>query len=309
MKPSEKNAAEKTCIYQRITDLIVAKIESGVAPWRKPQIIVQVNGVRHGCAVNVLTGKPYEGINTLVLGCSPYDLPVFGTFRQIQSLGGTVRKGASSLPVIFWQKITPEPRKETGEPEEKGGFILQYYNVFNVLETDLNTSIFRVGTPPVSEILPETQKIPACERIVAGFRNGPLLVHRDQKRMCYSPALDVVNMPDQARFRQPVGYYYTLFHELVPATGHSTRLARFEDSAGFGSEKYSKEELVAELGAAFLSSVAGLESENTLENSASYLKGWLRPLKEDKRFIFQASGYARKAVRLILGEPPAQQAA
>lgn len=308
MKPSKKTAAEKTCIYQRITDLIVAKIESGVAPWRKPQIIVQVNGRQYGCAVNVLTGKPYEGINTLVLGCSPYDLPVFGTFKQIQSLGGTVRKGAKSLPVVFWKKTTPKPDNE-GEQQDKGGFILHYYNVFNVLETDLDASVFRVGTPPAPELLPETQKIPACEQIVAGFKNGPLLVHRDQKRMCYSPALDVVNMPDQARFKQPREYYYTLFHELVHATGHSTRLARFEDSAGFGSEKYSKEELVAELGAAFLSSVAGLESEDTLENSASYLKGWLRPLKEDKRFIFQASGHAKKAVRLILGEPPAQQAA
>lgn len=128
---SKKTAPVNTDIYQRITGLILEKLSGGVIPWRKPVSIAQVNGQTHFRPVNVETGKAYAGINALVLACSPYDLPVFGTFKQIQALGGMVKKGAKSLPVIYWQKTKP---KDAGQDEEKkGGFILKYYNVFNIL--------------------------------------------------------------------------------------------------------------------------------------------------------------------------------
>lgn len=300
MKTSKAKTA-KIDIYQRITDLVVEKLASGVAPWRKPLLSAQVNGHTHHRPVNVATGKPYDGINALILGCSPYDLPVFGTFRQIQELGGQVKKGAKSLPVIYWQKNKPQPDADN-ERDRKGGFILKNYNVFNVLETSLDTSIFRLGNP-APEVLPETKKIPVCEQILEGYHGGPGIVHRDQKRMCYTPAFDLVNMPDQARFNQPEEYYHILFHELIHSTGHESRLNRDAGMVGhFGSADYSEEELTAELGASFLSSVAGISSETAVENSVAYLGSWLKALQNDKMMIFKASGAAKKATEWILGE-------
>lgn len=311
-KKAKKTTAAKadrrpTDIYQRITDLIVEKLAADVAPWHRPTMAAKVNDQIHHRAVNVETGKPYAGINTVILGCSPYDIPVFGTFKQIQALGGMVTKGAKSLPVVYWQK--KKPKDADRNDEKKGGFILKYYNVFNVTETDLDLSVFRVGLP-APEVLPETRKIPVCEQIVEGYKNGPTVVHRDQTRMCYSPSFDLVNMPDQARYHDPQEYYHILFHELVHSTGHSSRLDRKEGMIGFfGSENYSEEELTAELGASFLSTMAGIASEPILDNSASYLGGWLGKLKGDKMFIFKASSKAKKATEWILGEQPAAQAA
>ena len=304
---SKKTASVKTDIYQRITDLILEKLSGGVIPWRKPVSIAQVNGQTHFRPVNVETGKAYAGINALVLACSPYDLPVFGTFKQIQALGGMVKKGAKSLPVIYWQKTKP---KDAGQDEEKkGGFILKYYNVFNILETDLDASVFRIGATQAPEVLPETRKIPACETIIEGYQNGPLLVHRDQTRMSYSILTDVVNMPDQVRFEHPEEYYHILFHELTHSTRHPSRLNRGTGVPNaFGGADYSQEELTAELGAAFLASVAGISSESTIDGSAAYLKGWFSALKNDKMLLFKASGEAKKATEWILGEAPAQAA-
>jgi antirestriction protein ArdC len=217
-RKTQKTTAAKanhrpTDIYQRITDLIVERLAVGVAPWRKPLMSARVNGQTHHRPVNVATGKAYDGINALVLGCSPYDIPVFGTFRQIQELGGQVKKGAKSLPVIYWQKNRPQPDADD-ERDRRGGFILRNYNVFNVAETSLDISVFRMGTPtPVAE--PVTKKIPVCEQIIAGYRKGPGIVHRDQGRMSYSIIFDLVNMPDQVRFERPEEYYHILFHELT----------------------------------------------------------------------------------------------
>lgn len=304
MSKKAKTTAPKTDIYQRITDIVLEKLTTGAAPWRKPLLSAQVNGQTHYRPVNVATGKPYAGINALVLGCSPYDIPVFGTFNQIKELGGQVTKGAKSLPVIYWQRnIKKDEDAGAGEKDEKkGGFMLKAYNVFNVAETTLDVSVFQIGTP-APQVEPRTKKIPVCEQIIEGYLQGPKIVHRDQEKMSYSITYDLVNMPDQARFERPEEYYHILFHELTHSTRHPSRLGRGTCRPNaFGGADYCEEELTAELGAAFLASVAGISSEVTLENSAAYLSGWYKALKNDKMLLFKASREAGKATEWILGE-------
>lgn len=308
--PQKSKASKKSFdIYQHITDLIVSKIEQGVAPWTKPRLTVDLGAGSCNRAINMVSKKPYEGINALILGCSPYDVPLFLTFKQAEDLGGKVRKGAKSLPVVFWQKRQTEKVSDTGKVTEENKFLLRYYNVFNVMETDLDYSAFITSKPAEAEPT-EAQIIPSCEAIVQGYVGSPLLVHHDQNRMFYSPGRDIVNMPDQKRFEDPEEYYHVFFHELIHSTGHKCRLDRegFTSVAGFGSPDYSKEELIAELGASFLASVAGIDTPELVTNSAAYLKGWLSVLKADKKFLFTAAALASKATKYILGESYAEAA-
>ncbi len=312
LKKSPKKTAKKAPkkpfdIYQTITDLICEQIAQGVAPWNKPRLTVDLGAGSQNRAINMVSKKPYEGINALILGCNPYNVPIFLTFNQAKDLGGTVRKGARSLPVVFWQKLKTE--KDSGDQKERAPFVLKYYNVFNVVETDLDYSAF-LAPKPVETEPTEAKIIPSCEAISEGYAGRPLLVHHDQERMFYSPSRDIVNMPNQERFKDPQEYYHVLFHELIHSTGHSSRLDRegFMQPVGFGSPSYSREELTAELGAAFLSSVAGIDTPELITNSAAYLKGWLGVLKTDKKFLFTAAASASKATKYILGETYAEAA-
>lgn len=298
-----KTQDQKTDIYQRITDIICDRLAAGLAPWQKPAMILKKGDQISRQAVNVETGKEYQGINALVLGCSSYELPVFGTFKQIQKMGGQVLRGAKSLPVIYWEKKT---KPETGEPskeEVKSSFILKYYNVFNISETSLDSSGYEVQTPQTVASA-GNEKIESCEQIIEGYKNGPELINRDSKNMYYSITFDQVNMPAFHLFEQATEYYHIFFHELIHSTRHPSRLNRAGGVPNrFGSEEYSKEELTAEIGASFLSAVAEISSSRILDNSTAYLQSWLKALKNDKMMIFQASGEAQKAVKLILGEP------
>lgn len=303
MDKSPKKPKPSFDLFQTITDLICDQIAQGVAPWNKPRLTVNLGTGSHSRAINMVSKKPYEGINALILGCSPYNVPIFLTFNQAKGLGATVRKGARSLPVVFWQKLkTEKDSDKSGAP-----FVLKYYNVFNVMETDLDYSAFLAPKPAEAEPT-ETKKIPSCETIVEGYAGRPLLVHHDQKRMFYRPSQDIINMPDQDRFEDPERYYHVLFHEMVHSTGHPSRLNREDIAtvAGFGSPTYSREELTAELGAAFLASVAGIDTPELITNSAAYLAHWLEILQGDKKFIFDAAAKASRASKHILGETYAE---
>lgn len=308
-KKTPKKAPKKPFdIYQTITDLICEQIAQGVAPWNKPRLTVDLGAGSQNRAINMVSKKPYEGINALILGCSPYNVPIFLTFNQAKDLGGTVRRGAKSLPVVFWQKLKTD--KDSGAEKAGAPFVLRYYSVFNVMETDLDYSAFLAPKPAEAEPT-EAKKIPSCEAIIEGYAGRPLLVHHDQEQMFYSPGMDIVNMPDQARFdEEPARYYHVFFHELIHSTGHGSRLDRegIVGVAGFGSPTYSKEELTAELGAAFLSSVAGIDTPDLITNSAAYLENWLSVLKADKKFLFTAAASASKATKYILGESYAEAA-
>jgi antirestriction protein ArdC len=275
----------KNPTYDRITDRIIALLEQGTIPWHRPW------KARTGLPRNFVSKHPYRGINVFLLIAMRYESPFWLTFRQVSQLGGSVRKGEKSCPVVFWKQTTVEDKK-TGEEKKK--YLLRFYHVFNVAQCDgLKTS-----TEPVQESVNDIVK---PEEIVAGMPQPPILKH-GMTHAYYSPREDCVGLPPRERFERAEGYYATVFHELVHSTGHEKRLKRstLTESAGFGSNPYCKEELIAEMGAAFLCGQAEI-GERTIDNSAAYLNGWLEQLKNDKTLIVQAAAQAQKASDFILG--------
>lgn len=266
-------------IYEMVTDRIIAELEKGIVPWRRPW--------RVGAAVNWKTQKPYRGVNTLLLEPGEY-----ATFKQVSEAGGKVKKGEKGQFVVFWTWLEKED-EETGE-KEKIPF-LRYYTVFEInrqcegLETKRNDETF--DHDPIEE----------AERICASYKDAPP-VRLASGRAFYRPSDDIVSVPPLCDYPKPEEYYSTLFHEHVHSTGHSKRLNRsgITEIAAFGDENYSKEELVAEIGAAMLCGVAGIDN-STIQNSAAYIGGWLRKLKDDKKLIVQAAAQAQKAADYILG--------
>lgn len=270
-------------LYQEVTNRIMEQLESGVIPWEKPWISA-------GNAVSRATGKPYSLLNQMLLG-RPGE---YVTFKQCQAEGGKVRKGEKSSMVVFWKWLEEED-KETGEMKRIP--LLRYFNVFHIDQCEGLTA-------------KHTQELPGtanadqtAEAIIAGYihSSGVRLNHEVGDRAFYRPSTDSITLPLLAQFKETAEYYSTAFHEMVHSTGHKSRLDRLEKTAFFGSEAYSKEELIAEIGAATLVNYAGLETTKSFRNNAAYVQNWLSVLKGDKRFIVSAAGKAEKAVNLILG--------
>ena len=270
-------------IYAEVTNRIIDQLENGLIPWQKPWIA-------SGSAVSRATGKPYSLLNQMILGRGGEYL----TFAQCQKEGGKVRKGEKSQMVVFWKFIEQED-EETHEKKQVP--FLRYYNVFHI---DQCEGLKEKHMPK----LPATAKADeTAENMIAAYvqRSSVTIKHQEGDRAFYSPSSDSITLPLLAQFAETAEYYSTAFHELTHSTGHSTRLNRLEKVAFFGSEAYSKEELVAEIGAAALVNHAGLETAHSFRNSAAYVQSWLKVLKEDKRFIVSAAGKAEKAVNLIMG--------
>jgi len=270
-------------LYQEVTNRIMEQLENGVIPWEKPWISA-------GNAVSHATGKPYSLLNQMLLG-RPGE---YVTFNQCQAEGGKVRKGEKSQMVVFWKWIEQED-KETGEKKEIP--FLRYFNVFHIDQCEGLTAKH-------TQELPNTVAADqTAEAIIAGYiqTSGVRLNHEAGDQAFYRPSTDSITLPLLAQFKETAEYYSTAFHELTHSTGHSKRLNRLEKTAFFGSEAYSKEELIAEIGAATLVNHAGLETSRSFRNSAAYVQNWLQVLKNDKRFIVSAAGKAEKAVNLILG--------
>jgi len=271
-------------IYAEVTSRIIDQMEQGIIPWQKPWIA-------SGQAISHSTGKPYSLLNQMILG-KPGE---YITFKQCQQEGGKVRKGEKAQMVVFWKFIEQED-EETHEKKQVP--FLRYYNVFHI---DQCEGLTAKHMPE----LPATAKADeSAENMIAAYvkRSGVRIINQDGDRAFYSPASDSITLPLLAQFAETAEYYSTAFHELTHSTGHSTRLNRLEKTAYFGSEAYSKEELIAEIGAAALVNAVGLETANSFRNSAAYVQNWLKVLKDDKRFIVSAAGKAEKAVALILGE-------
>ena len=270
-------------IYSEITNRIIAEMEQGTIPWQKPW-------VASGSCISYATGKLYSLLNQMLLGRPGEYL----TFKQCQQAGGRIRKGSKSQMVVFWKWIEQED-EETGEKKEVP--LLRYYNVFHI---DQCEGLRAKHTQP----MPQTANADTnANTIIADYlaREGVKLNHEAGDRAFYRPSTDSITLPHIAQFAATAEYYSTAFHELTHSTGHSKRLNRLEKTAFFGSEAYSKEELIAEIGAAALVNVAGLETAKSFRNTAAYIQNWLTVLKNDKRFIVSASGKAEKAVNLILG--------
>lgn len=287
-------------IFAAVTDRIIAELESGIIPWNRPW-----SGVSEG-AIRRSNGKPYSLINQLLLG-KPGE---YLTFKQCKDEGSKVKKGAKSKMVVFWKVLHREKkdasgnviRDENGLPVDDPIPMLRYYNVFHIDDCD--------GIQPKypAEHLPATASpVERAEEIIAEYSGRAKLTieHSKQNRAFYSPSRHLVSLPLMEQFEDTAGYYETAFHELTHSTGHESLLNRFSENDGaaaFGSESYSKEELVAEIGACGILHELGLETAKSFRNNAAYIQSWLSALKNDKRLIVSAAGRAEKAIRLILGE-------
>ena len=267
-------------IYELITNQIIEKLEQGTIPWRKPWI--------NGVAVNWKTQKEYRGINTMLLDGGEY-----ATFKQISEAGGKVKKGEKSQIVVFW-KLTKFKNEDNETEEEKIVPLLRYYRVFKVGEQTEGIE------PKRKDKEFNHNPIEKGEKIIKEYINKPSLTFKNGSAY-YKPSTDVVNVPPLKSFISPEEYYSTFFHELVHSTGHRERLNRpgVATLNPFGSEEYSKEELIAEIGSSMLCGVAGIDNK-IINNSASYIQSWLNALSNDKTLIVSASQQAQKAVDFIL---------
>jgi antirestriction protein ArdC len=296
--------------YQLVTETIIAHLERGVVPWRCPW------NRSTGRPRNFHTGREYQGVNVLLLGLLHLPSPWWMTFRQAQERGGSVRKGERGALVMKWGRHQKAVKNGDGTEEKKTTFYLKSYRVFNATQID--------GIEfPSAERGPQldpSQRIARAEEIAAQMPQPPTIQEGKTTQASYRRSTDSVEMPAFARFETPEAFHLTLFHELIHATGHESRLAPkgVMENDGFGGKAYSQEELVAEMGSAFLGMEAGIVRDQH-EQSAAYLKAWLDVLREEehRRWIVQAANQAGRAADFILGKtssesfaaPPTTEAA
>lgn len=277
-------------VTQIITDQIIKKLEGGVAPWKKPFI----GGARIGEHKNGTTGKHYRGINALITGMSGYPSANWYTFKDIAGQNRRLKKGQKGTKVMLWTFVDKD-----GEEADKKYSFKKYYTIFNEaqLEDYDPSKLFGQMAEGI-----DFSPIDEAEKIKENWKSCPKIIHSEiQRRAFYNRSEDFINMPPKQDFFSVEEYYSTLFHEMTHATGHSSRLKRdtLEKINSFGDHNYSKEELVAELGSAFLSAKAGISNE-VIDNQASYIQGWLKTIKSQPSIIIHASQKAQKAVDHIL---------
>ncbi len=279
-------------VYEVITARIIKQLEAGVAPWHKPW---KASG-KSGLPRNLVSGREYRGINVWILLSSGYASPCWLTFRQARELEGHVRQGEVGLPVVYW-KFGKREVQDGDEVVEKPSVLCRYYTVFNVEQCEG----LRIQPADPTEDQPQVPPIEACEQVVDAWLGKPMIRHGGDCAS-YSKMLDCVQMPERTCFDSVEEYYSTLFHELTHSTGHPTRLNRstLTDFERFGDQNYSREELVAEMGSAFLAGYCGIENK-TINNSAAYLHNWLEVLKDDSRLVLIGASQSQKAADLILG--------
>lgn len=292
----------KSDIYERITGRIVAELEQGARPWMKPWNAEHAAGritrpLRHN-------GLPYQGINVIMLWSAAveksYAAPIWMTFRQAKELGAFVRKGETGELVVYADRIRKtEIDEETGDELERDIPFMKGYTVFNVEQID--------GLPPHFTALAETPLDPVerIERAEGFFAATGASISHGGNMAFYTAAQDRVQMPPFETFRDPVSYYATLAHECTHWTRHPSRLDREFGRKRWGDEGYAMEELVAELGSAFLAADLGLELEPR-EDHAAYIASWLKVLKADKRAIFSAAAHAQRAADFLHALQPGQ---
>ena len=272
--------------YEMITNRIIDKMKTGQAPWRKPWKFQPPR--------NLVSKRRYHGINLLLLTLNEFDSPYFVTFHQAKQLGGSIKKGEHGTPIVFWKLLeTLEKSTESKEEKPKVFPYLQYSTVFNLSQTE--------GIQAPTDVPQPLAPLAVCEQIIEGFTEKPEIMHTLEPRAYYQPATDRVHMPNKSSFVSLEAYYATLFHEYVHATGHEKRLNRHAQentNFDFGSKDYSREELVAELGSAFLCAEARIDN-SVFDNNTAYLASWLKVLEGDNKFIIHASAKAGKAVDYI----------
>ena len=287
-------------VYSIITNRIIEKLEQGMVPWHKPWRSI-------GAPRNLASKKLYRGINVWLLTVQGYTSPYWATMRQINALGGSVRKGEKATPVVFWRIYVdgvevkagePEPEAQEAEGQGRRRFVLRYFSVFNTEQCDLPASVTEKLTLPEQR---ELDPIEAGEKILAGMPNPPEIVHAGDKAF-YSPLTDRVTLPPRSLFESAEEYWATLWHEAGGhATGHPKRLNRdsIKEAAPFGSAVYSAEEILAEMAAAYMCGITGIENR-TIDNSAAYIASWVKRLRAERKLIVHAAAQAQRACDYVL---------
>jgi len=275
----------KIDIHKKVTDDIVAALEAGAAPWQKAWSTSGFGGLP-----TRVTGERYRGINVLILWLQGRSAPTWMTYKQAQELGGNVRKGEKGTGITFFKplKVTDKVTEE-----EKTIPLIKTYTVFNVEQIDGLPARFY---PTPAEKLNGDSRTDEVEAYIAGTQ---ATVNHGGDRAFYRPSTDEVHMPEFDQFESAEAYYGTMLHELVHWTSHKSRLDR-DLGKKFGDTGYAREELVAEIGAAFLTATLGIE--NTVrEDHASYVANWLKVLKDDKKAVFKAAAAAQVAADYLDG--------
>ncbi|HVM44974.1 MAG TPA: zincin-like metallopeptidase domain-containing protein [Candidatus Thermoplasmatota archaeon] len=278
-------------LYAEVTGRMIDALEGGVVPWRKPWTSM-------GPHRNLVSGREYRGINVFLTALSAmragYAYPMWVTMRQANQLGGRVRAGERGTMVVFWEPRVDVRKNDTGEEEKVRRLVFKRYYVWNVEQVD-------------GLVLPELPSAPGAEShegaeaTWSAYADKPAL-HHGGGAAFYAIGLDEIRLPPKASFEGTSAYYQVLFHEAIHSTGAKKRLNRstLTQAGKFGDANYSQEELVAEMGGAMLLARTGLEP--AYENSAAYLRGWLKSLNDDKRLVVVAAQAAEKAARYVLGE-------
>jgi antirestriction protein ArdC len=283
--------------YAIVTEKIINLLEQGIVPWRRPWSAT-------GLPCNLVSKKPYRGVNLLLLSATKYISPLWLTMKQANELGGSVRKGERSQIVVFWKvdqivkaETETDPEKDAADEKSRPRFVLRYYRLFNLEQCELPQAVL--------DKLPKIEThqhdpIEAAERIIAGMPNPPEIQYAGSKAY-YSPITDRITLPPRELFISAEEFSATKIHECVHSTGSRKRLNResITEAAPFGSPTYVAEELVAETGAAFLCAEAGI-SPAVVENQAAYIQGWLGKIRSDKRLVIMAAAQAQKAADFIL---------
>jgi antirestriction protein ArdC len=290
-------------IHELVTGRIIAALERGTIPWHQPW------HARTGRQRSMSTGQPYRGVNVFLLALTAadegYASPFWGTYRQISGHGGQVRRGEHSTLVVFFEQhhITstgdhPGPGGQPGQTSITTVPVLRYFRVFNAEQAGGLAPKFYPGPGSFTEIT-------GPQAVLDGYlRHGPRLEHVAGDRADYHWRTDTIRLPQRGQFRTPEGYYATAFHEC----GHASRLAR----AGivgfdhFGSGRYAKEELVAQMTSAILCAQTGIDTADEFSNSAGYIASWLRVLHDDKKLVVSAAAQAQRACDLVI--QPSRQA-
>ena len=296
-----KNNTQRVDVYQMVTDRVMAQLEQGIIPWQKPWRTIQ--GGEDDLAISYTSRKPYSFLNQMLLGRNGEWL----TFHQVKEMGGSIRKGARAGLVVFYKHYTKTEKVTDAEgnvtEKVKSIPVLKSYHVFHIEDCEgIDTKIKPSEQPADTE---ELVPVDAAENIIKGYlsREQSLKLHNDKpsSRAFYSPMFDEVTVPMMSQYNIADEYYSTLFHELVHSTGTPERMNREDGMKNhkFGSKDYSREELVAELGAAMLCAQTGISNEAAFRNSVAYIQGWMKTLSSDNHALVWASSRSEKAARFI----------
>jgi antirestriction protein ArdC len=275
-------------IYQTVTDAIIAELEKGAAPWVKPWHADAASGADH----NIVSGAAYRGVNRLILGMAGmgagYTASQWATYKQWQDRGAQVLKGQKGTAICFYKPVAGTVDAATGELSS-GYAVLKSYSVFNIEQTDAER--------PAPAAIPDAAPFDASEQCEAAIIKTGAIIRHGGDAAFYMPSTDAVQLPYKASFDTAAHYYATAFHELTHWTGAKSRLNR-DHSGRFGNPAYAFEELIAEIGAAYLCADNGIQGEL---RHAGYIASWLKACRDDNTAIFKAAAMAQKAADFIKG--------